>query len=941
MSDFISSILPTQGYYCVAEQTPQAMRHYWHDNTEDVLRRIAALDQNPSHQIYLAQATFVEAGNTFSGRKRGNASHLRNFFLDIDCGPTKAYPTQRDGILALKGFCEKAALPIPAVVKSGNGLYAHWKLLDDLAAPTWKAAAGILQSLVKRLEAGLDADGICADTARILRPIGATHRKDPNNPKTVSLVANSTPLSSTDFIGLLHAAARTHKLLEAYKPPKPDAAATLNAAFNIEYDHDPSSALLIAQKCAQVAYLRDTKGDVAEPLWYGSIGLLRFTTEAQEIIHAWSSGHADYSPEATDTKIRQHEASRVGPTTCKHFESLNPSLCVGCKYKTKVSTPLILGRAAPQPLKQEELPQEDVLPEPPKGFTISKGGIHYLADEGTPVQCYPYPLYITAINADWFGESVTIKHYLPFEGWQEVVIPSSATQDAKKFFSILVDSHIHVVGRDQKGLFMSYFEMFMSKVRNASQIKKLAMSMGWHGVDGALTFTHGAETYHLDGEVTTVGYSSSAPDWLKALQAKGGTDEWIENTKLLNAPGMEGLAFEFLVAAFGSPLVHFTGYSGAMVSVVGDSGVGKTITGKWGLSAWGNPEKLALMRDDTRNALLARLGVYGSLPAYVDEVSNISSEELSEMVYRITQGREKIRLDKSAKEKKHINSWQMLAVVSSNQSLMDKLINIKGDAGAELNRVFEYEVYSGFNKTDAQKIVRTYTDNYGQIGKQYAHHLTMTQLQHQDKLDQLSVYIDHKSRAESGERFWTMIGAVAIYGGSIAQKLGLSHVDVQRLVPWICEKIADMRKYKKTHTFDALSWLGSFFDRHVGDFIVVKSYTPNQDFAPLNHQREPRSKLIGRIEEDQLKMWVSVDAMKRELHREQISYRKLVQMLKSSPGGSILKEQKRMTLGRGTIYASVSQTCWEIDLDHPELGHKFMVSVKNAEAAERLRGAKK
>ena len=921
----LHSILPNEGFIAVAVQRPghKAPHHYWCNGVDQALQTAAVLDQSDTDQVFVAQAAYKTSDN----RTQSNVLSVKSFWTDIDCGEKKPYATQGLGAQALKAFCEAAKLPFPSLVSSGNGLYAHWVLTEAIAPAVWATTAGLLKKVMAAYE--FACDGACtADSSRILRPVGATHRKDRDNPKTVRLLMQAAEVDFTEFSDLVKAAA-AGKHIAVKAPAK---VSVLNSAFAIPNDAPPSSALTLSGKCAQIERVKTTKGDVDEPSWYAAIGLLRYTTEASQIIHQWSTGHSGYEFEQTEAKIMQHQNAHIGPTTCAYFSSLNPSICKGCKHAGRVTTPLQLGYTAPEVIKQEELPkEEDKFPEPPEGFRLTKSGIWTTG--GDQICVYHRPVYISSVNKDYFGESVTVKAWHPYDGWYEFSFASSKTCDAKTFNMVMTENSVQPIGKEASEGFMHYFKMYMQKVRDAAKLTKLASSMGWQGEDDALSFAHGAETYNPGGTTTRNGYSSAAPDFVRAMALKGNTEQWVENTKILNKPGLEGLAFEFLCAAFGSPLVRFTGYDGAMVAVVGNSGVGKTITGLWGLSAWGDPNRLSLMRDDTKNALMGRLGVYGSLPAYMDEITNIESKELSDLVYRVTQGREKVRLSKDSRERKNINHWNLLAVVSSNQSLVDKLSTLKGDAAAEINRVFEYEVYAGFDKLDAELIINTATENYGEVGKLYAQYLCEHQGKHKANLQAISKNLDKHTQADSSERFWTMLAAVAIYGGLIARQIGLSHVDVEKLIPWISNTIVSMRQQKVSNEFDAVSWLGSFLDRFAGSMLVVPRYDATEKFHAQSY-REPRGTIIGRIEEDVMRLWVSADVIKRELTKEHISTKKMAELLESLPYGPALTNRRtRITLGRGTAYSGVPQYCWELNMKHPLLGARVISSVKDVQSA--------
>ena len=331
-----------------------------------------------------------------------------------------------------------------------------------------------------------------------------------------------------------------------------------------------------------------------------------------------------------------------------------------------------------------------------------------------------------------------------------------------------------------------------------------------------------------------------------------------------------------------------------------------------------------LLRDDTRNSLVSRLGVYGSLPAYIDEISNIEPKEISDLAYKITQGRDRGRLSKNATELKGINGWNTLAIVSSNHSLLDKLASYKGDASAEINRVFEIDIPNGFTANEGRTVANNISENYGIIGKKYAMWLTVNQNKHRDSLEKISSLLSEKSQARADERYWVMTGAVGIYGGLVANRLGISHVDAESLVDWVAENIILMRKYKIREGFDAPAFLGSFLDRYAGGVLVVDSYKPREGFNQIG-RRPPISPIIARIELDRNRLWISRDALKHELLKSHISSRKLASCLADK---GLVSVSGRLSLGRGTVFHSVAQLVWEIDLTHPALGRSAMAVVQ-------------
>ena len=348
---FYYSVLPETGYFCVVKRVPLKdepaikgkgkLHHFWFERSIDAFRFIKETDSE-GVQLYIAQASFKKRGTEDEGRTQNNAAFLRNLFMDIDCGKDKngkpkPYPTQADGKMALLSFCNKTGLPIPAIVNSGNGLYAHWPLVTEVDAETWKDTALSLKKLVKAIDRGLDNDGLIADSARILRPVGSTHRKDPTNPKRVKLIRDCQPITFDKFKVLID------KAIASLLPPPESTVKVHTQVTENAADNKSSSAIAIAEKCPVIAHIKETKGDVSEPLWYAAIGVLRHCVESPTVIHEWSSGHPGYSIEETDAKIAQHN---MPPTTCSLFSEHCPELCKACEHNGKIKSPISLGYKA-------------------------------------------------------------------------------------------------------------------------------------------------------------------------------------------------------------------------------------------------------------------------------------------------------------------------------------------------------------------------------------------------------------------------------------------------------------------------------------------------------------------------------------------------------------------------------------------------------------------
>lgn len=929
---FLTQMLPTQGLYCACQVAEKGYIQRFFDNIPDLSRHIETQDA-AGHTMYLAQASF----NTPQNRKTDNASHVRNFFMDIDCGikkfaetPDKAYETQAEACVALKAFALYMNLPLPTVVNSGNGLYSHWLIDEDIPADKWKVLATILKRVAQA--AGFKQDpSRTSDTSSVLRPVGSTNRK--GAPKPVRLIHLSQSMPLKTFTDALEAAAKKSHV-PAITIQLPTQFKGLNDEFTAGVEGPASSLLQVAERCPQIRAIRDSLGNVDEPTWYNFLGLARHTAEGKEVVilHEWSKGHPDYSPETTIAKVRQLEAGGFGPTTCEKFGSDNPSGCLGCAHANSVKSPILLGRPDPVSIATEE--EEQIAP---AGFKRDKDGMFYSDDGQKWHRFYPYDIYVTAISHDTtLGyEVATIRHQLPVtKEYANFPVRTALLHDPKALLMALADNHVQTTGGDSRKQMLNYVDNAIAQMRANRKLSSLHSQMGWKDGDD-LSFVLGQQLFQRDTEPCDIGFARNVPEAARSFKSQGDIAVWKETTKFMGMEGMEPFAFAFLAGAFGAPLFKFTGYAGAMVALIGDSGIGKTLLGEWIMSVYGDSQKLILLKDDTKNFTVQRLGLYGSLPLYVDEISNIDGQELSDLVYKITQGRDKGRLSRNGSERTIINSWNTIAVASSNHSLVDKLSALKTDASAEINRLMEIDASAvqGFGREVATKVYHTFHENFGVAGPAYIEYLTNNQEQHRAKIDQIVKAIDLSTDALPEERFWSAVAGAAIYGGLIAQKLGLIKFPVAPILEWVKGHILSAREVKTEQVTNYTDYLGQFLDAHMNGVIVTTHNGPKEIVGII---REPRGNLVCRIEEDKKRMFISRSVLKTYLEKTYGSYSKLKRSLDAC--GALIDTNKRKVLGAGTYFSGSQQPVWEIDLKCKELGYRTLGVVRDLEIVKKVEG---
>ena len=81
---FLDLILGSEGNYCVFAAKEGQRKQKFYTSVNEVIDAANDFDAN-GYDAYFALGVFEEAGS----RKADNVTHLKSFFLDLDCGPSK------------------------------------------------------------------------------------------------------------------------------------------------------------------------------------------------------------------------------------------------------------------------------------------------------------------------------------------------------------------------------------------------------------------------------------------------------------------------------------------------------------------------------------------------------------------------------------------------------------------------------------------------------------------------------------------------------------------------------------------------------------------------------------------------------------------------------------------------------------------------------------
>ena len=652
--DLLNAVLPEEGRYCVLGIGRYPDQKFY-DTRAEVDQQVEALVKR-GFDAYFGCAKFGPLNN----RTHENVAYVRALWMDIDCGPTKAVPDEKGiikgyvdqptGLNEFGKFCKNVGLPKPILVSSGYGIHAYWLLEETVSRLEWEPLANRLRELC--VEQGLIVDPSVFEASRVLRVPGTYNFKQ-EEPLEVRVLNENTQRMTYAQVKEILGAPDVKPVEE-----KPDfipssMSPLMESMMQNKIKRFKTIMLKSAQGegCNQLLHCYENQATLDYNLWRSALSIATFCVDRDSAVHKMSANHPGYDRFKTEFKVDDIQRTG-GPHHCATFKKQNPGGCNDCKHKGKIKSPIMLGveieEADDEDYEVEVVEDGEVetvrIPEYPFPFFRGKNGGVYRRpseDEGEPELVYEHDLYIIKRLTDPdIGETLLFRLHLPMDGMKEFAIPLGVISSKEKLREALASKGVGLFAK-QVDAMCTYV---MTLVKNLQVMRKaeiMRTQFGW--VDNDSKFILG------DREITKDGVYYSPPSNITKTVAEnlvehGDFEKWKEVFNMYAKPGLEPHAFAALTA-FGSPLLKFTGMSGAIINVIhSSSGSGKSTALFMCNSVWGHPVRNASIWKDTFNAKMHRLGVMNNLPNTIDEITNTSPMEFSDLSYSISQGRGKNKM---------------------------------------------------------------------------------------------------------------------------------------------------------------------------------------------------------------------------------------------------------------------------------------------------------
>jgi hypothetical protein len=893
---FYEKVLPTQGVYCATGIVDgNAINKF--AETLDGLYDIINDFSNRGCNTYVALSTF----NGFS-RKGDGALYARSFFLDLDVGdgePQK-YQNKTEALIALGEFVESNELPPPVVVDSGTGIHAYWPFEDNVPSDEWKLYADKFKAFC--LEQIKIDPVVTADKARILRcPETLNYKTDP--PSLSKFITEDFPQydfeAFKDFLGVVPTG-----MLEVLKQAKKGLDDETRALLKMDNIETLFSVIaersLTGKGCNQIKTILVEAATLAEPLWHSGLSIARQCSDWEEAIQLMSEDYPSYNHDLT---IKKANETFDKPHSCDVFESRNPGGCNGCPFKGKITNPLSLGRNLKEPSAEENTVRADEETsdsEAPTRFPDAlrpykrgvHGGIYFAPPDDTPIMIWPNDIYpIKRMYGTRDGEYMLLRHILPHDDPREFLLSMSKSYSMEEIqkelakVGILPDVHLMVHMRS----YLIKWAAYMVNTKSAEQTRD---QMGWTEDNNG--FAVGKVEYRRDGSVKQTAASSFIHTIAKLLGQAGKYDLWKAAANKLNTPGLEICAFG-LLCGFGSPLVRYTHVNGINVCFAGESGNGKSGSLYSALSLWGDPKELSLSgkKSSTENALTQWMLGLKNLMMGLDEASNRKPEDVSDLIYKVTEGKGKLRMQASVNAVREIEFMSSLInVMATNQSLTGKLFTFKNSPDGELARLIEFDFAKPIpfinNPELATEIFEGVRINYGHAGPEYIKYVfTLGDDEIKSRISKWMYRFSTDFGKDTTHRFYDALIGVTFTGGEIAKEAGIIDLDLERIYSVVLEAIRQIKVNAKPNSTDYESLLGEFQNEYITGTLILDGDRVIET---------PRFKLVARAEMDSRMFYVSSSALKEYFRPLQIDYNQFITYMERK---KILtyKDKRRLTDG--------------------------------------------
>jgi len=959
--DFLTRVFPQQDEIVISTHVPKAGEPrgiFWNRGSfTDIDEAVAAIhkwDADPRTTVYFAVGAFAGhrhfdvSGKEKFKRLAHMATAFKTLALDLDIGPDKPYQSKKEGWAVLYAALKEIGLPIPMVISSGNGLHCYWPLTESIQPGHWVKVSTALRLALAEHNVLIDNTKI-HDASMVLRPVG-THHKKQTPFKPVECIIDCEDFEPLTLFTILKPwfgqVAAVQPAARGKKIKSSIAAAVLDSSDN------SISIVLVARQCRQVGALvasggvTDASGNaVDEPMWRSSLGLVKFSADVPGDVILIAGKHPDFVLDDNLSKLDNWNGT--GPSTCESFRRLNPSGCAGCQHSVK--SPAQLSFADTSLVKLSGMDATEI--KLPKGYVVREG--HILKEikttatttnangTETPVETVElefissYEMHVTGSFYDPESKRAAFKLAIkyPLTGWaeqdHEIAVLSSV---GREFSTFLLNRQVYVKNQGQQDKIRGFLMDYLTMVQGMTPTGVDYIAFGWQA-DGS--FLCGETVIGSPNGNTERRLRGPAARYAEIIKPHGERDLWVQGMQMLNHPGTQTIRSAILLATAGI-LGPVAGNASLVVSIYStETTTGKSLALIAANSLIGSPKELFMNKNDTANALFKVRGVLNNLPCTIDELTSASDQDMVNLAYDLSQGREKLAMTKDRELREPVK-WDGPTLITTNISLHQKFAMVQANNDPLKARTMELNHFDrSFIEADATGSSNGYrffdlmAANNGwafpELVQVIAAHGGAAQIWAKGEQSFLRKF---NFIFEPQERFYRTGIIAGWIMGKIGKTLGLFPFDVDDTTQHLIDHVRDFRKSVADNRQDVFDIVGQFLQEHNDRLIeVTEAYGSGveQVRLPAPEKAVARLKLVYDKQTPIMagsQLAINTSVLRQWLGRNKDGIDRIVRELQDS--GALIAAKDRVTMFKGCTGHNPGQAhCVVVNINHP----RFLTAV--------------
>lgn len=818
---FLKRVLPSTGHWCIVHIGDKVSNTTFipAGDYEQVAVQIER-GNNTDMNTYYGVCSFVAPESGLLKRNRDCA--VRGMFrclrIDIDIGEGKNYQTFDSSVEAIETLVAKVSLTRPLLVKSGRGLHVYFPFTTDIPYQQWLILAEGLRNCVK--SEGLKFDDNIREAERLLRLPTSINQRNLAEAVVYQAGADSDVSDLMTVLGAYH---RQADIPAHLRNAKVDDELESGMGFQ------PFSAGLAIDTCPALARMKAQGGKgVDEPTWKVTLDLIASGSETGQekgaLAILMSQGHASYTLDGLRSKLEQVIRQAYSPPSC---DKMSQPECATCPFASRVKSPATLGVAGliaatviPDP-SPGPAPGAGPSPNPSgpkligrvefkgKGVTYDVEGGFRLIDgcifkktkvgdnwENTPVYerfAIESAVMLSNKQAGYNGMSIDFVTTRGAQGRFTLDLPTESFSDSKAMNACIMRAGVVGYGGAKRTLFGEFLMGFLGLLQSSAAQQTKHTKLGWSDIDDS--FVLGDIVIHRNGTTSQPGSPVGPVIQGKVVYTAQGSEQVQVDT--LNSMLVTDAAHLVIALSLATPLVRHTAFNGAIVSMYSKhSGIGKTALLKAVASVWGQPNSSLTQALTSNVAIQQKLGEAPSLPSVIDEVSTMAEAQVSQLLYEVSQGKGKDRLESSgARLQDQKTEWQTLMFVTTNKTMTDRARAVAGDSDAILARLMEIDMPPLPAGTAVGNPDMVLEENYGWVGRKVV--MAIMGYEHQQWKELVAKKVLEWSQrlglpaVQGPDRFRIAMCALADIGATIGNGLGLrlDSEAIRRCVLQVCNTI--------------------------------------------------------------------------------------------------------------------------------------------------------